>query len=111
MQSLCFWRLAAQARHVLAVTPQPECCICPPCRPLLQQHLGAVLAGERPALTALLEALWVWCTGQQQGPWLRWAQQRAQAISLGGQGVSSVSVQASTSNRAAARHVRSSSTG
>lgn len=47
-------------------------------RLLLQNHAAAVLAGERPALTALLESLWVSDTGQQAG-WLRWAQQPSPA--------------------------------
>lgn len=48
-----------------------------PRRPLLQQHMAALLAGERPVLTALLEALWVWDTGAT-GPWLRWANMQQQ---------------------------------
>lgn len=64
------------------------CCCCCNCgclhclcasRLLLQNHAAAVLAGERPALTALLESLWVSDTGQQAGHWLRWAQQQPPA--------------------------------
>jgi hypothetical protein len=48
-----------------------------PRRPLLKQHMAALLAGERPVLTGLLEALWVWDTGVT-GPWMRWANMQQQ---------------------------------
>lgn len=83
--------------HVLTA-----CCMCAVCRSLLQQHSHALTAGERPALTALLEALWVWTTGQQQGSWLRWLQPQQPAsrsrAGLGGSGSTGTAPAASAAN-------------
>jgi hypothetical protein len=69
----------------------------------MQQHSAALTAGERPALTALLEALWVWTTRQQQGSWLRWLQPQQQSASrsrgsLGGSGSTSTAPAAPAAN-------------